>query len=122
MSSEIRHFILECLDTTDTYTEYNTNVVQIFCFKINVCILYTLHSGNHSQLGITVELASLLTVNPFIDVQVFHLASELCLEISCIEMSNRRSTTLSSDPAMTCEIATSACGLLAMTNLGASRR
>ena len=29
---------------------------------------------------------------------------------------------LSCDPAMTCEIATSACGLLAMTNLGASHR
>ena len=96
MSTVVLHLILESLDTTDTYTEYNANVVQVFLLKINFSVLYTLHGSNHSQLGITVKLASFLTINPIIDVQVFNLASELGLEKGCIEMSNRSSTALSS--------------------------
>ena len=45
-----------------------------------ICLLYTSHGSNHSQLGITVKLASFLTINPIIDVQAFNLASELGLE------------------------------------------
>ena len=68
VSTIVLHFILESLDTTDTYTEYNANVVQVFLLKIDISILYTLHGSNHSQLGITVKLASFLTINPIIDV------------------------------------------------------
>ena len=100
MSTIVLHLILESLDTTDTYTEYNANVVQVFLLKIDISILYTLHGSNHSQLGITVKLASFLTINPIIDVQAFNLASELGLEKGCIEMSNRRSTALTSKEAL----------------------
>src|SRR5574344_946406 len=89
MLTIIFDFFLESTDTSDSDTVYYADAVFVLRFQINATVFYTLHSGYHSQLGVTIHFAGFLTVNEIIHVQVFYLASKLCFEIGCIKLCNR---------------------------------
>ena len=91
----ICYFVLECLDTADTHAINDADTVHVFLLEVETRVLHALHCANHSQLRVTVELAGLLTVNPVVHIEVFHLAGELGLEEGSVKMSDRSSPTLS---------------------------
>ena len=52
------------------------------------------------QLGVAVHLAGFLAVDVVIDVETFHLAGELCLELGSIKQCNGRCPAHSADQAL----------------------
>ena len=92
--SIIGNLVLESLYTTNAHAIDNADTVLVHFIQIQSGVLHTLHSRNHGQLCVAVELACLLAVNVVIDIEVLNLASELCLKQRTIEMGNRRSTAL----------------------------
>ena len=92
VGSIVSHLFLECADTANTHAKNDADIVLVNLFQIKTTVFHALHGGNHCQLGIAVKLASFLTVNKIVDVEVFHLASKLCLELGAIERCNRCST------------------------------
>ena len=57
--------------------------------KVESRVLDTLNGANHGQLRVAVHLAHLLAVQVIADIEVFHLAGELRLEVRRIKLCNR---------------------------------
>ncbi len=81
MLTVIHHFVLKGLDTADTDAVNDTDAGHVFLLQIDTSILHTLNGTDHSQLGATIHLASLLAVNVIIDVKILHLAGKCRLEV-----------------------------------------
>ena len=88
------HFVLEGLDTADTHAIDYADAVLVFCLQVHAAVVDSLLGSDDGQLRIAVHLASLFTVNPFVDIQTFHFASEMSLAFRSVEQCDRCSTTL----------------------------
>ena len=82
-------FFLKSMNTTDTYTIYYSDFVQIFFFEVHFRVCNRLFSGNNGILCIQVHLAHFFAVDKIGSVEPFYLTSKLCFEFRRIEMSNR---------------------------------
>ena len=89
----IAHFVEKAYQTSDTRSPDNTDTVFIqFRIFQNTRIGYRLIRSDHPVLGIKVVLAHLLAIHVLGNVKSFQLASELSLELRCIETGNRSGT------------------------------
>ena len=89
MCGIVAHLVLECLDTADTYTIDNTDAVLVYALQIHLAVFNSLYCRSHGELSVAVHLAGFLAVDIVVDVESLHLASELCLELGCVEMCDR---------------------------------
>ena len=102
MLTIVSHLFFKSLDTTDTHTKYYSDAVLVGSLKVKTTVLYTLHGGDKCELGVTVELAGLLAVNPIIDVKVLYLASKLGFEQRRVKLCNRCGAAFTLDHGSPC--------------------
>ena len=108
MCAIVAHLVLKSLDTTDTNTVNHADTILVFILQIDTGILYTLNGRDKGQLGVAVEFAGLLAVNPLIDIEILDLAGKLCFKLGCVELCNGCGTALTGQhgfPCLLCAIA-----------------
>ena len=98
----IGYLILERTDTTNAYAIDDSNAVLILFLQINTTILYTLNGAYHSQLSVTIQLASLFAIKPISYIKVLNLTSKLSLELGSIELCNGSSAALTGQHGLPC--------------------
>lgn len=85
------------MKSSDTYSENNSDFIQIFFFDINSGISYSFLCSSDGILCIQVHLTSFLAIDKIVHIEVLYFASKLSLELRCIEMSNRPCSAYSID-------------------------
>ena len=85
----VDHLLLERVDTADAHAVNDADAALVHRLKVESRVLDTLNGANHGQLRVAVHLAHLLAVQVIADVEVFHLAGELRLEVRRIKLCNR---------------------------------
>ena len=93
----IQNFFFESMKSSDTYSENNSDFIQIFFFDINSGISYSFLCSSDGILCIQVHLTSFLAIDKIVHIEVLYFASKLSLELRCIEMSNRPCSAYSID-------------------------
>ena len=100
--SVVGNLFLECVDASDAHSVHHADAVEVFLLEVEGGILDTLHGRDKRKLGVTVELARLLAVNPVVDVQSLYLARKLSLELRCVEIGYCCGTALAGQEVAPC--------------------
>ena len=86
-------FLLESLDTADTYSIHHAYAILVNGLEIHSTVLNGHFGGGDSELAIAVHLTGLLAVDSIVlAVEALHLAGKLCLEFLSVEESDGSSS------------------------------
>ena len=93
----VQYFFFESMKSSDTYSENNSDSVQVFCFNVDSGISYSFFGSYDGILSVQVHLTCLFAVDKIGRLEVLHFTSKLSLEFRSVEMSNRSRPTDSVD-------------------------